>query len=109
MEWSEKKEDSASASASSSWVGEGLGGYNNENVKRARLNSTLSALLDDPILADVPKKPSLSDVDTLISFELGSAMRISILKLDSTSFGTFTFLFCIFTNTYSAFILFTIF
>ncbi|KMS99797.1 hypothetical protein BVRB_1g020500 [Beta vulgaris subsp. vulgaris] len=86
MEWSEKKEDSASASASSSWVGEGLGGYNNENVKRARLNSTLSALLDDPILADVPKKPSLSDVDTLISFELGSAMRISILKLDSTSF-----------------------
>ncbi|PSS19837.1 U11/U12 small nuclear ribonucleoprotein [Actinidia chinensis var. chinensis] len=60
-------------------------GYNSNNVKKARLHSTLAALLDDPILADVPKKPSLSDVDTLISLELGSAMRISILKLDGTS------------------------
>ena len=63
-------------------------GYNSNNVKKARLHSTLAALLDDPILADVPKKPSLSDVDTLISLELGSAMRISILKLDGTSIGT---------------------
>ncbi|XP_021733432.1 uncharacterized protein LOC110700234 [Chenopodium quinoa] len=62
------------------------GGYSIENVKRAKLNSTLAALLDDPILADVPKKPSLSDVHTLITLELGSAMRITILKLDSTSF-----------------------
>ncbi|EOY15154.1 Ubiquitin-like superfamily protein isoform 1 [Theobroma cacao] len=61
-------------------------GYNNNNVKKAKLHSTLAALLDDPILADVPKKPTLSDVDTLISLELGSAMRISILKLDGTSF-----------------------
>ncbi|KAM4075091.1 hypothetical protein ACB094_10G143500 [Castanea mollissima] len=55
-------------------------------VKKARLNSTLATLLHDPILADVPKNPTLSDVDTLISLELGSAMRISILKLDDTSF-----------------------
>ncbi|KDP45621.1 hypothetical protein JCGZ_17228 [Jatropha curcas] len=61
-------------------------GYNINNVKKAKLQSTLAALLDDPILADVPKKPSLSDVDTLISLELGSAMRISVLKLDGTSF-----------------------
>ncbi|XWS24553.1 hypothetical protein CRYUN_Cryun28dG0112500 [Craigia yunnanensis] len=61
-------------------------GYNGNNVKKAKLHSTLAALLDDPILADVPKKPTLSDVDTLISLELGSAMRISILKLDGTSF-----------------------
>nr|GLL18008.1 U11/U12 small nuclear ribonucleoprotein 25 kDa protein isoform X1 [Ipomoea trifida] len=54
-------------------------------MKKARLHSTLGALLNDPILADVPKKPSLSDVDTLISLELGSAMRITILKLDNTS------------------------
>ncbi|KAJ0678117.1 putative U11/U12 small nuclear ribonucleoprotein 25kDa protein [Helianthus annuus] len=61
--------------------------YNTDNVKKARLNSTLAALLDDPVLADVPKKPTLSDVDTLISLELGSAMRVSVLKLDGTSFG----------------------
>ncbi|KAF5777701.1 putative U11/U12 small nuclear ribonucleoprotein 25kDa protein [Helianthus annuus] len=60
--------------------------YNTDNVKKARLNSTLAALLDDPVLADVPKKPTLSDVDTLISLELGSAMRVSVLKLDGTSF-----------------------
>jgi U11/U12 small nuclear ribonucleoprotein SNRNP25 len=63
---------------------ENVGDY----VKKARLNSTLAALLHDPILADVPKNPTLSDVDTLISLELGSAMRISVLKLDDTSFGT---------------------
>ncbi|GKU90184.1 hypothetical protein SLEP1_g4214 [Rubroshorea leprosula] len=61
-------------------------GYNSNNVKKARLHSTLAALLDDPILGDVPKKPTLSDVDTLINLELGSAMRISVLKLDCTSF-----------------------
>lgn len=61
--------------------------YNSNNVKKAKLNSTLAALLDDPVLADVPKKPTLSDVDTLISLELGSAMRVSVVKLDGTSFG----------------------
>ncbi|GMI65419.1 hypothetical protein like AT3G07860 [Hibiscus trionum] len=64
---------------------ENVVGYNSNNVKKAKLLSTLTALLDDPILADVPKKPTLSDVDTLISLELGSAMRISVLKLDGTS------------------------
>ncbi|KAL2250037.1 U11/U12 small nuclear ribonucleoprotein 25 kDa protein [Sesamum indicum] len=59
--------------------------YSNSSVKKARLQSTLTALLTDPILADVPKKPSLSDVDTLINLELGSAMRITVLKLDGTS------------------------
>lgn len=59
-------------------------------VKKARLNSTLAALLDDPVLADVPKDPTLSDVDTLISLELGSAMRVSVLKLDGNSFGTYS-------------------
>lgn len=64
------------------------GEYNRDlNVKKARLNSTLAALLDDPILADVPKNPTLSDVDTLISLELGSAMRVSVLKLDGSAFG----------------------
>ncbi|XP_065880272.1 U11/U12 small nuclear ribonucleoprotein 25 kDa protein [Euphorbia lathyris] len=60
--------------------------YNSNNVKKVKLQSTLAALLDDPILADVPNKPTLSDVHILISLELGSAMRISILKLDGTSF-----------------------
>lgn len=71
---------------------EDVGSYNSNNVKKARLHSTLTALLDDPILADVPKEPTLSDVDTLINLELGSAMRISVVKLDSTSFGTKCFL-----------------
>ncbi|XP_021890524.1 U11/U12 small nuclear ribonucleoprotein 25 kDa protein [Carica papaya] len=62
-----------------------LGDYNSDNFKKARLQSTLTTLLEDPILADVPKKPTLADVDTLISLELGSAMRISILKLDGSS------------------------
>ncbi|TYI91544.1 hypothetical protein E1A91_D02G000800v1 [Gossypium mustelinum] len=61
-------------------------GYNSKKVKKVAILSTLAALLDDPILADVPKKPSLSDVDTLINLELGSAMCISIFKLDGTSF-----------------------
>lgn len=60
--------------------------YDSSNVKKARLESTLVALLSDPVLADVPKKPSLSDVDTLINLELGSAMRLTVLKLDATSF-----------------------
>ncbi|XP_040966398.1 U11/U12 small nuclear ribonucleoprotein 25 kDa protein isoform X1 [Gossypium hirsutum] len=63
-------------------------GYNSKKVKKVAILSTLAALLDDPILADVPKKPSLSDVDILINLELGSAMCISIFKLDGTSFGT---------------------
>lgn len=79
--------------------------YNSSSVKKARLESTLAALLTDPVLADVPKKPFLSDVDTLINLELGSAMRLTILKLDGTSFGIlviflYIFLLDIFTNTF---------
>lgn len=61
--------------------------YNSNNLNKAKLNSTLTALLDDPVLADVPKNPTLSDVDTLINLELGSAMRISVHKLDGTTIG----------------------
>ncbi|KAJ1425819.1 hypothetical protein SESBI_10740 [Sesbania bispinosa] len=61
--------------------------YKESKVKKARLHSLLTTLLDDPILADVPKNPTLQDVDTLIGLELGSAMRISVFKLDATSFG----------------------
>ncbi|TYI12613.1 hypothetical protein ES332_A08G000600v1 [Gossypium tomentosum] len=63
-------------------------GYNSKYVKKVALLSTLAALLDDPILADVPKEPSLSNVDILINLELGSAMCISIFKLDGTFFST---------------------
>lgn len=61
--------------------------YKSTTAKKARLQSMLSALLDDPILSDVPKKPSLSDVDILIDLELGSAMKISVVRMDNTSFG----------------------
>lgn len=75
--------------------------YSSSRVKKARLNSTLTALLDDPILSDVPKNPRFSDVDTLISLELGSAMRVSVLKLDGNSIGIY-FLFGIFTSSLCA-------
>jgi U11/U12 small nuclear ribonucleoprotein 25 kDa protein len=67
---------------------EEVAAYQSSEAKQARLQSMLSTLLDDPILADVPRKPSLADVDTLINLELGSAMRVTIVKLDNTSFGT---------------------
>ncbi|KAF5747921.1 U11/U12 small nuclear ribonucleoprotein 25 kDa protein [Tripterygium wilfordii] len=67
-------------------VMEETSGYNGNDIKRAKLQATLVFLLDDPVLVDVPKKPTLSDVETLINLELGSAMRISVLKLDGTSF-----------------------
>ncbi|KAI4306700.1 hypothetical protein L6164_029955 [Bauhinia variegata] len=63
-----------------------MGEYNSNSVKKARLHSVLTTLLEDPILADVPKKPTLADVETLINLELGSAMRVSVLKLDGSSF-----------------------
>lgn len=65
-------------------------GYSSITAKKAQLQSMLSALLDDPILFDVPKKPTLADVDTLINLELGSAMKISVTKVDNTSFGTWS-------------------
>ncbi|RID71283.1 hypothetical protein BRARA_C03230 [Brassica rapa] len=62
----------------------GTGDYDVE-TKREKLKSLLSQLLADPILADVPKNPTLSDVVTLVSLEKGSAMRLSIVKLDGSS------------------------
>ncbi|MCO5576002.1 hypothetical protein L7F22_029809 [Adiantum nelumboides] len=55
-----------------------------EYNKAARLEPILEMLLEDPILADVPKNATLADIDTLISVELGSAMKLSILKMDNT-------------------------
>ncbi|XP_078428847.1 ubiquitin-like superfamily protein isoform X2 [Wolffia australiana] len=61
-------------------------GYGSGVAKRMGLQSMLSALLSDPILSDVPRRPSLADVETLLSLELGSAMKISVLKMDGSSF-----------------------
>ncbi|PWA52378.1 hypothetical protein CTI12_AA455390 [Artemisia annua] len=61
-------------------------GVKDDNSVALEYNNNTLSLLDDPVLADVPRKPTLSDVDTLISLELGSAMRVSVLKLDQTSF-----------------------
>lgn len=66
----------------------GIGDYDVE-TKREKLKSVLSHLLTDPILADVPRNPTLSDVVTLVSLEKGSAMRISVVKLDGSSLGIF--------------------
>ncbi|KAL2549214.1 U11/U12 small nuclear ribonucleoprotein 25 kDa protein [Forsythia ovata] len=59
--------------------------YNASIVKKTKLHFTVEALLNDPILLDVTKNPTLSEVDTLINLELGGAMRICVLKLDGTS------------------------
>ncbi|KAL5213689.1 hypothetical protein ABZP36_002841 [Zizania latifolia] len=71
---------------STSMKPEEVAAYQSSEAKQARLQSILAALLDDPILADVPRKPSLAYVDTLINLELGSAMRVTVVKLDNTSF-----------------------
>ena len=55
--------------------------------RRSQFEPLVSTLLDDPVLADVPKNATVSDIDTLIGVELGSAMKLSILKLDGTHFG----------------------
>jgi len=78
----------AGAMDSGSGKPEEVAAYQSKEAKQARLQSMLAALLDDPILTDVPRKPSLADVDTLINLELGSAMRLTVVKLDNTSFGT---------------------
>ncbi|CAN6845771.1 unnamed protein product [Brassica oleracea] len=62
----------------------GIGDYHVE-TKREKRWSLLSQLLADPILADVSRNPTLSDVVTLVSLETGSAMRLSIVKLDGSS------------------------
>lgn len=81
----ETKADTASTSGSAISAAPD---YNSISARKARLQSTLAALLNDPVLEDVPKKPILSDVDTLINLELGSAKRISVRKMDGTSIGT---------------------
>lgn len=55
--------------------------------RRSQFEPLVSTILDDPVLADVPKNATVSDIDTLIGVELGSAMKLSILKLDGTQFG----------------------
>lgn len=64
--------------------------------RRSQFEPLVSTILDDPVLADVPKNATVADIDTLIGVELGSAMKLSILKLDGTQFGMcviFAFLF----------------
>lgn len=60
-----------------------LGSY----FRKSQFEPLVSTLLDDPVLADVPKNATVADIDTLIGVELGSAMKLSILKLDGTQFG----------------------
>ena len=55
--------------------------------RRSQFEPLVSTILDDPVLADVPKNATVADIDTLIGVELGSAMKLSILKLDGTQFG----------------------
>lgn len=72
----------------------GIGDYDVE-LKSEKLKSVLSHLLADPILADVPRNPTLSDVVTLVSLEKGSAMRLSIIKLDGSSLGIYIYIYFI--------------
>ena len=64
-------------------------------MKKAWLNSKLTALLENSILTDVLKKPNLSDMGTLLNLESGTAMHIFDLDLNGTTYGilslSFTF------------------
>ncbi|XP_024539262.1 U11/U12 small nuclear ribonucleoprotein 25 kDa protein-like isoform X3 [Selaginella moellendorffii] len=47
----------------------------------------LSTLAQDPLLLpDVPHNPDLATVDALVSAELGNAMRLSVVRMDASSF-----------------------
>ncbi|XP_044453248.1 U11/U12 small nuclear ribonucleoprotein 25 kDa protein-like [Triticum aestivum] len=74
-------------SAGASKPDEEVAAYQSSEAKQARLQSMVAALLDDPILADLLRKPPLADVDTLINLELGTTMRVTVVNLDNTSFG----------------------
>ena len=56
-------------------------------MKKAWLNSKLTALLKNSILTDVLKNPNLSDMDTLLSLKLGTPMHIFNLDLNGTTYG----------------------
>ena len=56
-------------------------------MKKAWLNSKLTALLENSILADVLKNTDLSDMDTLLSLESGTPMHIFNLDLNGTTYG----------------------
>jgi U11/U12 small nuclear ribonucleoprotein SNRNP25 len=47
--------------------------------------TTLDQALDDPVLKDVPQSPTVADIDKLIAVEMGSAMKLTVQKLDGTS------------------------
>ena len=49
--------------------------------------AVLEKLLSDPLLADLPAHPTLHDVDTLIALEKGSAMSLTVIKMDGVSYG----------------------
>ena len=65
------------------------------SVKKAWLNSKLTALLENSILADVLKKPNLLDMDTLLSLESGTPTHVFNLDLNGNTYGilslSFTF------------------
>ena len=56
-------------------------------MKKAWLNSKLTALLENSILTEVLKKPNLLDMDTLLSLESGTPMHIFNLDLNGTTCG----------------------
>lgn len=57
-----------------------------ENLYKS-VEERLKILLADPILEDLPRNPSLQDVEALIAYEKGSAVRLKIVKLDGSYFG----------------------
>eukprot|EP00899_Mesostigma_viride_P020343 jgi/Mesvir1/2830/Mv13922-RA.1 len=45
----------------------------------------LKRLLDHPLLADVSREPTMDEIDTLIAVETGSALVVTVRKLDGTT------------------------
>ncbi|GJT01906.1 U11/U12 small nuclear ribonucleoprotein 25 kDa protein [Tanacetum coccineum] len=54
--------------------------YNTNNVKKAKLNLTLAALLDDPVLADVLKLDQTSFDVTVMNSATVTDLKLAVKK-----------------------------
>ena len=60
-------------------------------IDNAKHVAALEKLLSDPLLADLPARPTLQDVETHIALEKGSAMKLKIIQMDRVSYNEESF------------------
>lgn len=52
------------------------------NLSDEEIYKVYELLQKEPLLEDIMSQPNISDVDRLISYEKGEAMRINVLRFD---------------------------